>query len=280
MMAAGLSMAGLAGIVGYSSLHHQPATPQASAHPVVAPSPNDLALASAARDIQVGETISSALVRTAVGDVARNPTVATPSEAIGKVATRAIPAGHLIERTMIDARTKLAIRVPVGMRAMSIDTTAEIAVAGLIRPGDTVDVQTVYPGQDAITGARGTTGRSHAKTLLQMVPVLAVGELVLGNSAAKANNATTDSALTSAARTVTLALTPAQVSTLSLAKNVGTLSLSLRNPDDKDVGAELADAGADVPHRPSAPRPMRKRVRVAAEPAVQIMVGGRRAVAQ
>jgi len=274
MMAAGLSLAGLSMIVGYKSLH-QPVAPAASAHPVSAPAVTMLALAGAARDIAVGETITPSLVRTAVGDVSRNPTIATPGEAIGKVATRAIPAGALIDRTMIDARTKLAIRVPVGMRAMSIDTTAEIAVAGLIRPGDSVDVQAVYPGEDAITGTRGT-GRSHARTLLQMVPVLAVGELVLGTNAAKASNASNDNndnALTSAARTVTLALTPAQVSTLALAKHVGTLSLSLRNPDDKDLDAVAADAAPAIPHE-GAHRPVRHRARTRAGSPVQIVIGG------
>ena len=277
MMAAGLSLAGLSMIVGYKSLH-QSATPAVNAHPVPAPSITTLALAGAARDIAVGETITPSLVRTAAGDINRNPTIATPGEVIGKVATRAIPAGTLIDRTMIDARTKLAIRVPVGMRAMSIETTAEIAVAGLIRPGDSVDVQAVYPGEDAIAGTRGT-GRSHAKTLLQLVPVLAVGELLLGTNAAKASNTNNDNALTSAARTVTLALTPAQVSILSLAKHVGTLSLSLRNPDDKDVGA--GDALADATPQPShiglhaGPHyPARHRPHVRAGSPVKIVIGG------
>jgi pilus assembly protein CpaB len=216
MMVAGLALAGLSTIVGYKALHVRPAVAGTSARPVSGATSN-LTLASATRAIAVGETISASLVRNAVGDVNHNPAAATPAEVIGKVATRAIPAGALIQRTMIDAGTKLAIRVPVGMRAMSIDTTAEIAVAGLIRPGDNVDVEAVYPGQDAINGARGI-GRSHARTLLQMVPVLAVGELVLGTNTAKAGNGSNGSngtALTPAARTVTLALTPVQVSTLS-----------------------------------------------------------------
>lgn len=274
MMVSGLALAGLSVIVGYKALHLQP-VPATSAHPVPAAAVSNLALATAARDIAVGETISASLVRNAVGDANRNPSAATPAEAIGKVATHAIPAGALIQRTMIDDRTKLAIRVPVGMRAMSIDTTAEIAVAGLIRPGDCVDVEAVYPGEDAINGARGT-GRSHAQTLLQMVPVLAVGELVLGTNAAKTGNTTNNNALTPAARTVTLALTPAQVSTLSLAKHVGALSLSLRNPDDKDLGAVAATANAPTASaaRHFASRRMPRRVRAKAGSPVQIVIGG------
>jgi len=273
-MAAGLSIAGLSMIVGYKSLHH----PQPVAVAGASAAPTTLVLASAARTINIGETITGSLIRTALGDVRRNGAVATPNEVVGKVATRQIPAGAMIERSMYDAHTKLAIRVPVGMRAVSIDTTAEIAVAGLIRPGDRVDVQTVYPGQDAINGMHATlgeAGRSQAKTLLQMVPVLAVGELVLGSTTTKPTNAVADNALTSAARTVTLALTPPQVLTLSLAKHVGALSLALRNPDDTDVGAQVAD---DTPVKKPvhyAARAPRRHTHTAPASNVQIVIAGR-----
>jgi len=273
-MAAGLSIAGLSMIVGYKSLHHAQPVPPAGTSSVN----TTLVLASAARTINVGETITGSLIRTALGDVRRNGAVATPSEVVGKVATRQIPAGAMIERSMYDAHTKLAIRVPVGMRAVSIDTTAEIAVAGLIRPGDRVDVQTVYPGQDAINGIHGTlngAGRSQAKTLLQMVPVLAVGELVLGSTTTKPTNPSSDNALTSAARTVTLALTPPQVLTLSLAKHVGALSLALRNPDDNDLGAQVAD---DMPAKKPvhyAARAPRRHIHTAPASNVQIVIAGR-----
>lgn len=284
-MVAGVSIVGLSMIVGYKSLHHPAAVSSAGAN-ANGSANTTLVLASAARNIDVGETITGSLVRTALGDVRRNGAVATPGEVVGKVATRPIPAGAMIERSMYDAHTKLAIRVPVGMRAVSIDTTAEIAVAGLVRPGDRVDVQTVYPGQDAINGMRGTPGvatRSQAKTLLQMVPVLAVGELVLGSTTTKPTNATSDNALTSAARTVTLALTPPQVLTLSLAKHVGALSLALRNPDDNDLGAAEAQASDDKPaHSPVhfAARAPHRHIRSAPASTVQIVIAGRDHAAQ
>lgn len=140
-------------------------------------------LVQAARAIRTGETISAAMIRNGAGDPARFPYAATSAEVVGKVATREIPAGALIARDAVGMESKLAIRVPMGMRAISIDTTAEIAVAGLVRPGDRVDVQVVYPGADAISGARGA-GRSRAQALLQMVQVLAVGEVVVGTQQA------------------------------------------------------------------------------------------------
>ncbi len=237
-------------------------------------------LAAAARPIQTGETITAAMIRNAVADPARHPLAATAAELVGKVATRAIPAGALIPRDAVGGEAKLAIRVPVGMRAISIDTTAEIAVAGLIRPGDRVDVQVVYPGADAVNGARGT-GRSRAQTLLQLVQVLAVGEAVVGTQPPSGGAL---SAPPPPARTVTLALSPDQVSTLSLAKSTGSLTLSLRNPGD---AAQVAVATANsrgpdplpavpmIQPSPAAAPPPRPR---AAPHAIELVVGDRREI--
>lgn len=286
MMAAGLSVSCLFLVLGIRELSSPaPATAVASTATHPATQPAVIALAASTRDIAVGETITAGLVLTRVGNPALNVMAATPAEVIGKVATQPIPAGALIQRTMIDTATKLAIRVPVGMRAMSIDTTAEIAVAGLIRPGDHVDVQVIYPGEDAVNGQRGA-GRSRAETLLQMVPVLAVGDLVLGDKPAANNDqGSVQGPAASPARTVTVSLTPEQVSTLSLAKSVGALYLSLRNPTDQALTAMIARGPPPLPRaamvptavalpasppraaQPTAPAPRRH--------AIQLVVDGR-----
>lgn len=246
------------------------------------PFPQPVVLAAAARPIRTGETITAAMIRNAIADPARHPVAATPAELIGKVATRAIATGALIPRDAVGGEEKLAIRVPVGMRAISIDTTAEIAVAGLVRPGDRVDVQVVYPGADAISGARGA-GRSRAQTLLQMVQVLAVGDVVLGTASA---SGTKDQLSTPPppARTVTLALDPRQVSALSLAKSTGALTLSLRNPVDSEQvavapahsqGPDPAPPAQAVPARPVAPV-VQARATPAPRQPIELVVGNRR----
>jgi pilus assembly protein CpaB len=255
-----------------------------------------IVLAASTRPIRTGETITADMIRNAAADPSRHSGIAMPQEVIGKVATRDIAAGMLISRTMLGGEANLAIRVPVGMRAISIDTTAEIAVAGLVRPGDRVDVQVVYPGEDAISGARGN-GSSRARTLLQLVPVLAVGDLVVGTATQQSATATIADATGStpapsgaqAARTVTLALTPPQVAELALAKNVGSLTLSLRNPGDRDqvevaqiasspmraappvLPQALAPAPPRVVMSQPAPRPVR---REPAAHAIELVVGG------
>jgi pilus assembly protein CpaB len=243
-----------------------------------------LPLAAANRPIAVGETITAALIVTRPGNAIQSQTIASPAEVIGKVALKPIAPGVPIDRTMFDTESKLAVRVPVGMRAMSIDTTAEIAVAGLVRPGDRVDVQVVYPGADAISGTRGE-GRSHAETLLQLVPVLAVGDLVIGtppapppgDGTANGNSTTTNAQPAQPARTVTLALTPEQVSTLSLAKNIGGLYLSLRNPTDQLVTAVAPPrpAAAPVVRTAAAPRRAHRAAPAQGSQGIELVIGGR-----
>jgi pilus assembly protein CpaB len=275
------------------------AAPQAAAsagEPARGAAANVVLLAAATRAIRTGETITAAMVRGAALNPARHPMAASPAEAIGKVATQDIPAGALIARTALDRDARLAIRVPLGMRAISIDTTAEIAVAGLLRPGDRVDVQVVYPGADAISGARGS-GRSQARTLLQMVQVLAVGDSVLGAQADDGGDApgAREKSLSpgpGAARTVTLALFPQQVAALSLARSTGTLHLSLRNPDDAAqpriagaVSTGPLPTSAMPPPRPAAMAPRTPTIAAAPPPpprprahAIDLVVGGERRV--
>ncbi|HEX7876136.1 MAG TPA: Flp pilus assembly protein CpaB [Sphingobium sp.] len=273
MMAAGLLLALLFLILGLRELQRSPAV-AAPAAPVKATAPA-LILAAATRPIRTGETITPDMIRNALADPLRHPAAATPAELIGKVATRAIPAGSLIPRDAVGGEAKLAIRVPMGMRAISIDTTAEIAVAGLVRPGDRVDVQVVYPGADAISGARGA-GRSRAQTLLQMVQVLAVGEAVVGAQQQASGEPAPP------ARTVTLALSPEQVSTLSLAKSTGALTLSLRNPADGDQLALTTATSRTPDPAPAAPSPAPappRKPRAAAPPPphmIELVVGDRR----
>lgn len=256
-IAAGLVAATTFGVLGIRELGRS-ATPRAA--PVQgltagASQPTGIVLATTTRPVRIGETITADMIRNAPYDAAKFPGAATPAEVIGRVATRDIGANLLIPREALQQEGKLAIRVPVGMRAISIDTTAEIAVAGLVRPGDRVDVQVVYPGEDAIGGARGS-GRSRSSTLLQLVPILAVGEVVVGE-AVKDGVTGAVSAPPPPARNLTLALTPQQVSELSLAKSTGALYLSLRNPEDKqEVATAQVASVLEAPSAASRPAPM------------------------
>lgn len=276
-IAVGLCAAALSLLLGLGELQRQAAPAAARPGPAAA---RLVVLAEATRPIALGETITAGMIRNAPGDPARHPLVATAGEVVGKVATRPLAAGAMIPREALDQAARLAIRVPFGMRAMTIETPGEIAVAGLLRPGDTVDVEVVYPGADALSGARGSA-RSRADTLLQNVLVLAVGDAVVG---ASTGPATAGERTSGPARTVTLALAPAQVAVLSLAKSTGTLHLSLRNP--ADVGQlRLATTVSRAPLpvvSPMAAPPPATEIRVipgaSSRHPIELIVGDRRRV--
>lgn len=296
-IAVGLIAATTFGVLGIRELGRSAKPRNSSAQAPVSGQPQaaGIVLATTTRNVRIGETITADMIRNSPYDAAKFPGAATPAEVIGRVATRDIGANLLIPREALQQEGKLAIRVPVGMRAISIDTTAEIAVAGLVRPGDRVDVQVVYPGEDAVGGQRGN-GRSRSSTLLQLVPVLAVGEVVLGEAVKDGASGTVVTAAPPPARNVTLALSPQQVSELSLAKSTGALYLSLRNPEDRQEVATAQVASileapsaavrqaAALPAPPSAlppmraavasPRPPAPRKTVPPPHAIELVVGG------
>jgi pilus assembly protein CpaB len=117
----------------------------------------------------------------------------------------------------------LAALVPEGMRAYTIQT-ARIAsnVAGFILPGNKVDVLLNLKGANR---GEDRTGGGSTTTLLQAVEVLAVDQILESPQENKVDPKQSSS--------VTLLVTPDQAAKLDLGQNMGILTLSLRNPDDK-----------------------------------------------
>lgn len=110
--------------------------------------------------------------------------------------------------------------IPKGMRLKTIKVDAEKSAAGLLGPGDRVDVQ-LFVRRDERTGI--DTAKS--KVILQNIRVFAVDQTVQ-RSPDGAEERTI-------AKTVSLMLTPEQASKLSLAEQIGEVSLIPRNPDDE-----------------------------------------------
>lgn len=112
-------------------------------------------------------------------------------------------------------------QIAKGMRLKTISVDAEKSVAGLLKPGDRVDIQ-LFVKKDQRTGVE----TAKAKIILQNVRVFAVDQAVQ-RSAEGADEK-------SIAKTISLLLTPNQASTLALAEQVGEISLIPRNPNDED----------------------------------------------
>lgn len=115
----------------------------------------------------------------------------------------------------------LASMVRLGMRAFTIQTPHVAAgVGGFIMPDNRVDVLLTTRGH----GINDGTGGGATTTLLQNVEVLAVDRRLDKEEDGEAE-------LTEP-KSVTLLVTPDQAAKLDLGMNMGTLHLSLRNPED------------------------------------------------
>ncbi len=114
-----------------------------------------------------------------------------------------------------DERRGLSALVQSGMRAVTVKTSLGSNFAGLLRPGDRVDL--LFQGID----------RGSLIPLLQNMLVLAIGSDMGGK---RGKNTTFGNA-----STVTLSATLEQAQVLAFAQLNGLISLTLRNPDDITV---------------------------------------------
>lgn len=174
----------------------------------------------------------------------------------GTVALVPIRKGEQItfnKLTEPSVRTGLAPQIAPGRRAISVPVNDVSGVSKLVKPGDRVDLI-------AIVDLGGGKENKIAKTILQDVVVLAVGQNVTNNTARlveldpasgreKVKSLTTDTSYGS----VTIEVEPSQAQMIALvaANSENTMVLSLRNNDDTDhmgVGATtLTDVlGADA----------------------------------
>jgi pilus assembly protein CpaB len=115
----------------------------------------------------------------------------------------------------------LAAVLRPGMRATTVGVDAVSGTAGLIWPGDHVDVLLTQVNEDqSLPAAR----RASAETVLGDVRVIAIDQQLMQG----ATGSTTDQA---AAHTVTLEVTEAQAERVALAARLGHLSLIVRAAD-------------------------------------------------
>jgi pilus assembly protein CpaB len=141
----------------------------------------------------------------------------------GDVALVSIPAGSPLTSSNVGHASQLetAVHLRAGMRAMSIPVDEVKEVAGLIQPGDHVDVY-------AIVESRGNEP-PQSLAILRNIRILAVGA---------STGATGTAANAPLAHTVTLEVTPQQAKTLSLADLNSTLRLALRPPAEPTRSTE------------------------------------------
>jgi pilus assembly protein CpaB len=156
----------------------------------------------------------------------------------------------------------LSAVIAEGKRAITVRVNDVVGVAGFALPGNYVDVM-VNAQQDNPNGRGANEQLQISKTVLEHVLVLAV-----------AQEASRDETKPKVVNAVTLEVTPAEAEKLDLARNVGSLSLVLRNQLDKAplettgitkgelfAGPALAALPVQAepkPEKPSKPRRARK----------------------
>jgi len=108
------------------------------------------------------------------------------------------------------------------MRLKTIAVDAEKSAAGLLGPGDRVDVELFVKAD-----AKNNILQAQTRVILQNIRVFAVDATVQRSPDGGEEK--------TIAKTVSLMLTPAQATKLTLAENMGIVSLIPRNPDDEAV---------------------------------------------
>lgn len=232
---------------GYRLLQMERPRQEAQAPAPAETSTRNYTVLVASRAIGRGEQITAASLRPlTIGEPPPADAAQNADGVVGRVAVTDIPANQIILNGLVTtdpARAGLAALIPPGYRAVAIRITDEIAVGNFIRPGDFVDIQVVLrenvlPRQtDREQETEGNP--SEARTLLQNVKVLTVGDLLTEQPQQSTVQAATgqagqggQAARAEQFRHVTLAMTPEQVNELTLSRGLGTYFLALRNVRD------------------------------------------------
>jgi pilus assembly protein CpaB len=158
-----------------------------------------------------------------------------------RYAKSSIAAGEPIQKTKITGfgeRATLSTALKPGMKAVAIRVNDVLGVAGFVLPGDRVDIMLTRSRR---AGGRGND-ESFTDVLLQGVKVLAIDQTA-DDRADKP----------SVVKTVTLEVATDEAQKLTLAQNIGVLSLALRNIASADIEQirpiRISDLGGGIVSR-------------------------------
>lgn len=207
------------------------------------------------RDLPAGTRLAPDMLQTVAWPAGSRPehSSAQPTALAGRVITVAMVRGEPVLGSRLapqGERGGLSALLPEGRRAMTVKVSEIVGVAGFALPGHYVDV--MVNTQDA-------QSRPTSKIVLERILVLAVAQ----DAAAPDNKPRVVNA-------VTLEVTPEQAERIDLARNVGAISLVLRNQADVqpvatpgarretllgEAAPAAAPARAAAPQSPVAARP-------------------------
>lgn len=216
------------GLIGFGTVAWIATRPPAQAQATNAP-PKHVAALTVKKAVSAGALLKPEDIevkQVAVGDVPSDA-AATGEDGrralIGAMVRRALGAGEVIRTSDVISPNEhgfLAAVLAPGMRAVTVSVDAVAGSAGLIEPGDRVDLiltQTLA-GRDEPIGHRVA-----AETVLSDARVIAINQQIVQGADSEANNNN------NRARTVTLEVSQDQAERVSVASSLGKLSLSVRS---------------------------------------------------
>lgn len=168
------------------------------------------------------------------------------SDVAGRVLSRAVRSGETILNSHL-ARgpgAGFSAQLPEGMRALTFPVDEEASIAGMLAPGDRIDLLfTTAAANDSVT-----------MPLLFAVPVIATGLRTQANE-----TSLPDKLQSGPFRTITVAVTPADAARITLAQEAGRITVALRQPNDQTIAriARVTKSSllrGDTPHSSSVRR--------------------------
>lgn len=141
------------------------------------------------------------------------------SDVAGRVLSRAVGSGEAILSSHLaqGAGAGFSAQLPEGMRALTFPVNEEASIAGMLEPGDRID----------ILFTTTATNESVTVPLLLSVPVIATGLRTQANA-----NSLPDK-LQGPFRTITVSVTPSDAARITLAQEAGRITVALRQPQDQ-----------------------------------------------
>ncbi|WP_419898752.1 Flp pilus assembly protein CpaB [Roseomonas sp. USHLN139] len=236
---AALALACLGGLA-WLALRPEPAAPPILVEAPAAPPPVLAAVIAAGRPLRAGALLGPddlsrlELPAASLPAGARPDTPAERAELIGAMLRQSMAAGQPL-RAGEDVirpgdRGFLAAVLAPGMRAVSIGVDAVTGTAGLIWPGDRVDL---LLSQALDAQSLPATRRVAGETVLADLRVVAIDQRLVQGAVSLDNAAGVERGN----RTVTLEVTPAQAERVAVAGRLGRLALTVRAALPEPPGA-------------------------------------------
>ena len=202
----------------------------------------------AAQDLQVGTFLDDAkapLKSMSAEAVAEDYVTDAGGAMVGAVIIAPVPAGQPVRRGALLAPGQdgfLAAVLKPGFRAVSLAVDAVSGNAGLILPGDRVDLLLTQQLDPEAAGATDPGRRWASETILRNVRVIAVDQKLGSDLAARTAE---DAPAVTIARTITLEVPPEGAEIIAVARNLGAISLTLRSLILQGPDGARPDAEAD-----------------------------------